>query len=288
MENEDLESESQESLPRIKDITLNDFSKLPEAPDIFEGTYRFLSRLDYVDAGQNAVSTYETLYGFFWINTSEGYVTLHARKPELLSGIKYAIERSGGIYLTALTISKQFKNALRFLEQDYFRSSRLYEPDAGAERFRWLTIADQNAYDKGYEDWEKAYPEVRSTKYRVLVGDRETTLTLRCDQGALSLAGRLQASEFRDWAIVSLQEVLRVVNAFRANPLEYIQTHRLRTVDDLARFTATQKNEILHLISLILTLKQESREYLQLTESPLEWALTLQGLLRVQVNCSLH
>jgi len=284
-ENQDLESGSQESLPRIKDITLNDFSKLPEAPEIFEGTYRFLSRLDYVDAEQNAVSTYETLYGFFWINTSDGYVTIHARKPELLNGIKYAIEQSGGIYITALTISKQFKNALRFLEQDFFRSSRLYEPDASADRFRWLTISDRSAYKKGYEKWEDAYPEVRSTKYRVQVGDKETTLTLRCDQGALSLAGRLQASEFRDWAIVSLREVLRVVNAFRANPLDYVQTHRLRTVDDLAKYSAAQKDEILHLISLILTLKQEDRGHLQLTESSLELAITLRGLLRVQVNC---
>ena len=285
-ENEDLESESQESLPRIKDINLNDFSKLPVVPEIFEGNYRFLSRLDYVDAEQNAVSTYETLYGFFWINSSDGYATVHARKPELLNRIKSAIEQSGGIYLTALTISKQFKNALRFLEQDYFRSSRLYEPDASAERFRWLTISDRRAYEKGYERWENAYPEVRSTKYRVVVGDRESTLTLRCDQGALSLAGRLQASEFRDWAIVSLREVLRVVNALRANPSEYVQTHRLRTIADLIKYTAAQKDEILHLISLILTLKQEDLEYLPLTESVLELAVTLRGLLRVQINCS--
>lgn len=284
-ENQELESESQESLPRIKDITLNDFSKLPGAPEIFEGTYRFLSRLDYVDAEQNAISTYETLYGFFWINSADGYVTIHARKPEVLNGIKHAIEQSGGIYLTALTISKQFKNALRFLEQDFFRSSRLYEPDASAERFRWLTIADRRAYEKGYEKWEEAYPEVRSTKYRVLVGDKETTLTLRCDQGALSLAGRLQASEFRDWAIVSLGEVLRVVNTFRVDPFDYVQTLRLRTVDEMVRYSATQKDEILNLISLILTLKQEGRQHLQLSKSTIELAITLRGLLRVQFNC---
>ncbi len=284
-ESEVLEHEDPESLPRIKDITLDDFSELPEAPQIFEGTYRFLSRLDYIDAEQNAVSTYETLYGFFWINTSDGYVTIHARKPDVLNGVKRAIEQSGGIYLVTLTISKQFKNALQFLEQNFFRSSRLYEPDASAERFRWLTISDRRAYEKGYEQWENAYPEVRSTKYRVLVGEKETTLTLRCDQGALSLAGRLQASEFRDWAIVSLREVLRVVNAFKANPLDYVQTHRLGNVDDLIRYSVAQRENILLLISLVLTLKQEHRQQMQLSTSPLELAITLRGLLRVQVVC---
>jgi hypothetical protein len=285
-ENEEMVSETQEGLPRIRDITLNDFSKLPGAPEIFEGTYRFLSRLDYVDAEQNAVSTYETLYGFFWINTSDGYVTIHARKPEVLSSIKQAIEQAGGIYLTALVISKQFKNALRFLERDYFRSSRLYEPDPNAKRFQRITISDRRAYEKDYEKWENAYPEVRSTRYRVQVGDKETTLTLRCDQGALSLAGRLQASEFRDWAIVSLREVIRVLNGLRASPAEYVQTHRLRTAAEMLRYTVAQRVAILHLISLILTLKQEGGEHLQLEASPIELAITLRGLLRVQINAS--
>ncbi len=284
-ENNDLVSETQESLPRIKDITLNDINKLPGAPEIFEGTYRFLSRLDYVDAEQNAISTYETLYGFFWINISDGYVTIHARKPEVLNGIKHAIELAGGIYLTALVISKQFKNALRFLERDYFRSSRLYEPDPNAKRFRRITISDRRAYEKDYEKWEEAYPEVRSTRYRVQVGDKETSLTLRCDQGALSLAGRLQASEFRDWAIGSLREVIRVLNGLRVQPAEYVQTHRLRSTPELLRYSVAQRDEILHLVSLILTLKQEERQHLDLPRSPLELATTLRGLLRVQINC---
>ena len=285
-ENEELASETQDSLPRVRDITLNDFSKLPGAPEIFEGTYRFLSRLDYVDAEQNAISTYETLYGFFWINTSDGYVTIHARKPEVLNGVKHAIEQAGGIYLTALVISKQFKNALRFLERDRFRSSRLYEPDANAERFQRVTISDRHAYDKNYEKWENAYPEVRSTRYRVQVGDRETTLTLRCDQGALSLAGRLQASEFRDWAIVSLREVMRVLNGLRTSPAEYVQTHRLRTVAEMLRYTVAQRGEILALLSQVLTLKQAGGESLQLEASPIELAISLRGLLRVQINVS--
>ena len=58
-------------LPRMRRLALSDLVSLPERPEIVEGTYRFQARTDFIDASQNAVSTYQTLYGFFWVNSSE-------------------------------------------------------------------------------------------------------------------------------------------------------------------------------------------------------------------------
>ena len=141
-DNQNFEDAASDGLPRIQNLSLVDFISLDSAPQLFEGTYRFLNRIDFINADENAVSTYESMYGFFWIGTKEGYVTIHARKPEVLRSLKLAIEETTAVFLTPLVISKQFKNTLDFLQQDKLRSSRLHDPSPTANNFRWLTIAD--------------------------------------------------------------------------------------------------------------------------------------------------
>ena len=274
-----------DGLPRIRDVALGDFNRLDltpaessaddEAVQVFEGTYRFLSRLDYVDADENPISTYETLYGFFWIGVRDGYVTIHARKPEVLRSLESAVQEAMDVALTPLVVSKNFKNSLRFLTRQAFSSSRLYEPNPGAGRFRWLTITDPRAYEKNYAAWENAYPEVRSANYRIQVGDRETTLGVGCDRGCLTLAGHFRASEFRTWAVDVLAEVIRVRNEFAATPLEYVETHRLRTAPALARFSAAQKDRVLALLAQVLSLARSGAGVHTLEDSAVTWALAL-------------
>jgi len=272
-------------LPRLRRMALNDLISLPERPEIIEGSYRFQSRLDYIDESQNAVSTYQTLYGFFWIGASDGYVIIHARNAEVLKVLKRAIERGAGIYLAALVISKQLKNALPFLLRESFRSGRLHDPDPGPGRFRWLTVADSNPYAKGYQELEERYPEVRSARYREVIDEQtETTLTIRCDRGALSLAGTLKASQFRAWCLDRLGQLISVLNEFRPNAPAYVQTRSLSDVPELAKFNTSQRKYILQIISALLTLKQSPLQgYQPVGIPPLELAARLSQWLRCQV-----
>ena len=265
-------------LPPLRDVLLNDFAPLPHIEGLYEGTYRFLSRLDYIDADENAISTYETLYGFFWISVTEGYATIHARKPQVLSSLRLAIEEAADVLLTRLVISKQFKNALNFLHPNRFRSGQLYEPDPEAERFRRLTISDRRAYNKGYADLEGSYPELRSTSYRVEVAGKETTVRITCNRGALSLAGRLEASQFRAWAIDSLGEILRVLKELRATPAAYIENFGLRGAPALAAYpSALQKDMVLELLAQVLSLKQTGKEAVRLQRTARQAGHRTQG-----------
>ena len=273
-------------LPRIRRVQLNDLVSLPDRPETHEGTYRFQARLDYVDADENVVSTYQTLYGFFWIDTAKGYVIIQARSSEVLGGLQHAMEQAAGILLTPLVISKYLKNELGFLDPASFRSGRLYDPDPGTDRFRWLTIADDAAYQKGYNTWEERYPEVRSVRYKETVGeDKETSLTIRCDQAAFGLAGRLKASEFRAWCLDRLGQLIAVLDGMRANLPQHLETHSLETVLELAKYSPEQKEQILKLVAALLTVKQAP--YLSeqaVGGSPLELAAALGALVAVRIH----
>jgi len=275
----------EDGLAHLRRMALNALISLPERPEVIEGSYRFQSRLDYTDEAEAAVSTYQTQYGLFWLSAAEGYAILHGRSAEVLKALKRAIERGAGVSLTALVISKQLKNALPFLLRDSFRSGRLHDPDPGPGRFHWLTVADENPYANGYQDLEERYPEVRSARYREIIDEQtETTLTIRCDRGSLSLAGTLKAGQLRAWCLDRLGQLIGVLNEFRPNAPAYEQTHSLAEVPELAKFNATQRKCVLQIISALLTLKQSPLlGYRPVGLPPLELAAKMGHWLRCQL-----
>jgi hypothetical protein len=275
----------EEGLPSVRRVALNDLGPLRDRLEITEATYRFQSRLDYIDENENAVSPYETLYGFLWLNSADGYVILQARHPDVLKAVKEAIEGAARISLAALVITKRFKNSLGFLQKEQMRSAKLHDPMPDSPSFRWLSIADDKLYEKNYQMWEGIYPEVRSARYRTLVEDvKETMLTVRCDQGAFSLAGAIPASLFRGWCLNSLGEVIRIHHKFQADAAAFVPTLKLASTAEMARFTSAQKDCVIDLIIALLTVKSGAGADLwPLGGSPLELAATLGSYVAVQV-----
>jgi hypothetical protein len=283
---EEFNKPLEEGLARIRCMRLNDLSALPDRPEINEGTYRFLARLDYVDEYENVQSIYQTLYGFFWVHTTLGYAIIQARSPEVLGGLLLALGAGGGIVLQPLVISKYLKNELTFLARNALRSSRLYDPDPQTQRFRWLTIVDDDTYGKGYDQWEERYPEVRNLRYREVVSEgRETSLTIRCDQAAFGLAGKLKASEFRTWCLDRLGQLVVTLDQMRTNVPQFVQTHNLANVPEMSEFGAGQREQILRVISVLLTAKQTSGQSEQYVgASPLDLASAFGPLMGVLVH----
>lgn len=275
----------EDGLPRIRRVALNDLTTLPDRSKIIEGNYRFQKRLEYIDENENALSTYETQYGFFWLNMADGYAIIHARNTDVLTFLKLAIEKGSGVYLTPLVISKQLKNTLPFLLEKSFRSGRLHDPDPDADHFRWLSVADDDPYAKGYKNLEQRYPEVRSARYREVVdATKKTSLTVRCDRGAFSLAGKLQASQFRAWSLDRLGQLISTLNQFREDPVQYVQTHNLARAWELAKFSAAQRAWVLEMLSALLTLKQSPQlEHFQLDASPFKLATAMERWIRLQI-----
>jgi hypothetical protein len=272
-------------LPRIRGLAVSDLLALPDRPGVLEGVYRFETRIDYVDTAENAACTYQTLYGLFWIKPTEGFVIIHVRSADVLKALRHGIEKAAGVPLAPLVISKQLKNALPFLLRDSFRVGRLHDPDPGPGRFRWLTIADENPYAKGYQDLEERYPEVHSVRYReTLDDDRSTTLTIRCDRGALSLTGILRRSQLRAWTLDRLGQLISVLNEFRPNAPAYVETPTLEDVKELAPLNAAQRRHVLQMISALLTVKQSPTVgYQRLGVEVLQLSADMGNWMRAQV-----
>lgn len=283
------EQASAEHAPLVREIHLNDLTPLPDKPEMMEGSYRFLKRLEYVDADENLVVTHETLYGFFWLNRVQGYWAIYQRLARVTKQLRAAIEQTTGIRLTPLAISKKFRDELAFLFRNDLRSGRLYDPDPESANYRFMSVTDEKPYDKGYGELEKRYPQIRSARYRINVGaSKRTTLSIRYDRGALSLAGIFKGSEFRSWALARLDEIVEVLRSFEDDPKRYVATRDLLRVPRMQRLKVREREHVTTIIQRLLSLKQTGQDFAPLDVSPLAIASDLGRLVRAQVALPLE
>ena len=281
----EFDTEHDTNMPATKGLILNDLASIPDRSEIIEGNYRFLQRLDYIDATQNPISTYQTIYGFFWINCTGGYVIIHAQKDKILKDIKVAIENATEISLVSLVITKQLKNALLFLDPGKMRSSRLYNPDQRSKNFQSISVRDGALYEKGYQELEDNYPEVHHARYREIVDDKETTLVIS-DKGLLRIFGKFTATQFRRWCLSRLEQIMNIWTTFQDNNAkDYISTLNLKRTPEFRRLhSKKQKDYLLEIITAFLTLKKlPTHGDYRLSVSPLEMATTFGALVHVQI-----
>lgn len=273
-----------EELPRVRNLAVDELYEISSHPDILEANYRFQKRLDFIDEQENPTSVYETQYGFFWLNSQAGYAIIQARDSAIHQALELAISEAAGVHLSNLIITKQFKDDLPFLLESSLRSSRLHDPDPESNRFRWLSITDDDPYGKGYRTYEQSYPEVRNARYRVEVDeDKVTSLSIQFDRGSMSLAGKLTATQFRNWTLLRLGEIIGVIQQYRRRPEIIVQTYDLRAAPELVRYTAGQRDAIIRLVGQLLNIKLDpGLGYRSTGVSVLELASLLSNEFQVQ------
>ncbi len=276
--------------PRLREVKLYDLTRLGQEGEVIEVTYSILKRLEYIDEDENTVSTYETLYGFFWLNSTKGYWIIYERLREAGNLLRHATERVTGIRLKPLIISKELKNNLPFLKRKNLRHSRLHNPDPDRANFLWQSIRDDNPYARQYQELEDTYPEVRNASYQKVVDGKKTSLTIRCDQGKLTLSGKFTATQFRSWALRHLEEIIGVLYELQAMPLPSIETSHLVEAPELTYLRgAKQREYVLEIIAKMLALKMTPHwRYVPLESSPLEIATEFGDLaiVRVPLDCT--
>jgi hypothetical protein len=270
--------------PRVKHLVSESLNDLE--PGLIEGDYSFHKRYDYIDTSENPTSTYETVYGFFWIHLIKGYVIIHATDTDILHALENAIIKSIGTGIYNLIITRQLKNALPFILNRSVRSCRFHDPDPASKRFRWVTIADDDLYNKGYQEWEDKYPEINTARYLINIGDQKPrSLNIGFENGTMSLTGKLDATQFRDWARKRLEEIIVTLTSFKKNPASFFKTHGFNSMPQLAKYSVVQKNHITNLVADLLELRSpRSIGYANTEISPLVLARDLGDLVAVQLR----
>jgi hypothetical protein len=99
----------------------------------------------------------------------------------------------------------------------------------------------------------------------------------------MSLAGKLTATQFRNWTLLRLGEIINVIRGYRNQPEIIVQTYALRTAPELVRYAAAQKDAIVELVGHLMNIKLDpGLGYRSTGFSPLELASLLSNEVQVQ------
>ena len=283
---DDEDDEEDVIQPTTRHLQLNrDLQLLVKFDSVIEGNYRFLRRLDYIDDYQDAMSTYETKYGYFWINTDLGYVAIHGRHNTIIKAICSTFELVTGISLVALDINKQFRDMLSFLKHALVRSSKYRNSDHTSGSIHSVTVTGEDLDLDELRQFDERFTELSHRRYRLHIDDDKISSVSVSDDGSISVMGRITATQFRNWSLSALQEVMEVWGVLRKTPDSHLKTIDLDSSLEFRLLrTRKKKNAFLEILRALLTLQTGPDEsVVQLSISPLALAEAFGAGVKIQI-----
>lgn len=279
-------SQQCELSPPAKELKLRQLEQVPNYSAIVEGRYSFLRRFEYIDENECAVTSYETVYGFFWLDSSSGYAILQALRTNELKAVRCAIESALDTELVHMRITKELRDRLLFLRKENMRAARLYDPFPKSGQFQTLVAEDPFLNEK-IADLMKGYPQVRNARYIEYVSDTKSATLAVSERGSLGLRGRFRSSEFRAWAVSRLNSIVTAHRRMQSETHSYLETLDLTGFRELDIFeNEKQRLYFMEIAKAALVMKGQSRSSLPLSISPLQLASAFGDLMHVQLPIS--
>ena len=250
-------NDSNDGRPVVKRLELIELLAMQDQTGIIESNFRYLKRLDYVDCNEEPVSTYETIYGFFWINCSDGYVVIHASARQIRTHLVLAIERAIDTKLRSLRLPKELQKILPFLGEDSMTFGRLYNHDPESPNFTSIAVKDEKLQAKGYKQIEDAYSNVRQANYKDLIGEngKKTTIVVN-EIGSFRVYGKHSAGQYRAWCLERLRHIVSTVKQYQMemdNFISNLDLPEIPRIDDLDSYC---RQHILRIISVLAAFKK--------------------------------
>lgn len=278
-----------ESWPTVRRLQLNgDVEHLDEKPDAMEGTYRFSQLLEYIMEDDDPEATYETKYGYFWINRSLGYVAIHGSNEKVVKTIRLAFETVTDIGLVGLLISKQFRSRLSFINRASISRTSLFGPDPSSGLPQSLIVRDPNLPSKGLEDYEKQFSGKRDETSRTDVDDNTDSPLVVKQNGTFRLKGKVPSKGFRAWCLRSLEEVMEVWEEFGESAESVLIAIDVDSAPEYKKLRYRKKKEYFReLVDAVYRAKYSIGEISpRLSISPLELAKVFKGDMQIRAPYS--
>ena len=287
---EKLEDES-ETWPTVRRLQLNgEIELLVEAPAVIEGSYRFSQLLEYIKEDDDPEATYESKYGYFWINRSLGYVAIHGSNEKVVKAIRQAFEVVSDLGLVGLLISKQFRRRLPFLNRETISATTLIHPDQLSGLPQSATFRDPHLHSKGLEAHESAYAGKKDETYRTDVDHTTNSPLVVKQNGTFRLKGKVPSKSFRTWSLRALEEVMEVWEEFGDYGESVLIAIDVDTAPEYKKLRNSKKQQYFRqLVEAIFRAKCSADEISpRLSVSPIELAQAFKENteIRIPYNCA--
>lgn len=234
---EELEEKIKEHIDKIHyqtDAKYKDLEFVSILPfdDIYEVTLSYLQRFNYVDPEGEFKFIYMMKECFVWIGIDKHFIAINNMPDILVTPLKRLFSKLYSADITNIKVTKALLKKV-FSEEKAKRVTR-HSPNPPSNQLAKISYADpdlstkQNCIPPGYEDYD-----VTNTQYSEDIdGDTVGTLGVNCNKGKFYLSRSLTSTQFRNWSIRRITDIINYFQDVKEISLETISGYNMFSSTD--------------------------------------------------------
>lgn len=199
-----------------------EYVSLIQFDGIYELTLSYLQRFNYVDSDGEFTFIYMMKECFVWIGVDKNFVAINNMPDTLMTSLKRFFSK---LYKTDITNVKITNNLLnRVFSEDNAKRVTRQSSNPPENQLEKIIIADANLSAKkncipaGYENYA-----VTNTQYTEEIDETTTgTLGVNCGKGKLYLSKSLTSTQFREWSIRRISDIIGFIKTSSSIKMETI------------------------------------------------------------------
>lgn len=187
----------------IKNITLIN-------NNTYEFSFIYLSKYTYIKENDEPDYVYELKDCFVWLNCENNFVAIKNCPNEIQKKLISIFEK---ILSTSLYNIKITKKLIGEVFSGNYKKGTFVKPDASDDEVSKITIADDNLSSKRiFQNDVSSYDLSNSFLTEQLDDNTQSTLGINCKAGKIYLTRNVNATQFRNWSIGSINKITNYIN----------------------------------------------------------------------------
>lgn len=168
----------------------------------------YLQRFNYIDSEGSLTYVYVMKECFVWAGVDCNFIAINNMPEILMTYLKGFFSKLYGANITNVRITNTLLN--KVFSTDNTKRVTKYNPNPQTNQLEKVTFADSNMGEKkdaipaGYESYD-----VTNTQYIEEIDSSTTgTLGVNCNKGKLYLSKSLTSTQFREWSIRRINQII--------------------------------------------------------------------------------
>lgn len=192
---------------KFKNIRLKNIEKIND--DAYEISFDYLHRYTYINEGEMPDSIYELKDCFVWLGIEKRFVAIQNCPPDVQKKLEIIFSSIVGKSLHNIRITTEL---IRKIFKGRKKKSTLVKPNAKENEYNKIVVsgADLSKVDL-YNDIEKD-SRTNNMFLDELIDDVISTLGINCNKGKIYLTKNLTATQFREWSINRITDIMNYIN----------------------------------------------------------------------------
>ena len=193
---------------KFKSLTLKNIMEIRD--NTFEFSFTYLSKYTYINDSDEPDYIYELKDCFVWVNLKNNFLAIKNCPNDIQNKLLNLFSNILNVSLYNIKITKKLINEVF---NGKIKKGTFIKPDATDEEVTKIIIADDELTKKKiYQDGVSSYDMSNTFLDEQLDDSTKSTLGINCKSGKIYLTKNVNATQFRNWSINSINRIINYLN----------------------------------------------------------------------------